>query len=118
MTGMWVRSAPGPEEHAVKTDRPIPAERQAIELDPAMLDRYVGSYEIAPASGSRSFREGDTLSASHRPAAFEIYPESETRFFLKVVDATIEFQGIEDGQADGITLHQGGQDMPGTRVEK
>jgi hypothetical protein len=48
---------------------------------------------------------------------FEIFPESETRFFLKVFDAQLEFQRGPDGKATGVTLYQGGQVMPAKRVE-
>jgi CubicO group peptidase (beta-lactamase class C family) len=118
VTGMWMRPPIGPEEHAAKTGRPIPAERQEAELDPAVLDRYPGRYELVPGFSLDVTREGDHLfaQATGQPR-FEIYPESETRFFYKVVDAQIEFHVSEDGRADSLTLFQGGQEMPGKRVE-
>ena len=118
VTGMWMRPPVGAEEHAAKTDRPIPEERQAVEIDPALLDRYPGRYELAPGFWIDVTREGDRLfaQATGQPR-FELFPESETRFFLKVVDAALEFHGAEDGQADALTLYQGGREMPGKRVE-
>jgi hypothetical protein len=56
--------------------------------------------------------EGNQLSGklgAQPPAA--IFPQSETMFFLKVVDAQIEFA---DGQ---LTLHQGGRDMVAKRLD-
>jgi hypothetical protein len=90
VTGMWMRPPIGPEEHAAKTDRPIPAERQEAEIDPAVLDRYPGRYELLPGFWIDVTREGDRLfaQATGQPK-FELFPESETRFFLKVVDAAI-----------------------------
>lgn len=118
VTGMWMSPAIGPEEHAAKTDRPIPAERQEAEIDPAVLDRYPGRYELVPGFWIDVTREDDRLfaQATGQPR-FELFPESETRFFFKVVEATIEFHGAEDGQADSLTLFQGGREMPGARVE-
>jgi hypothetical protein len=40
-----------------------------------------------------------------------------TRFFLKVVDAAIEFYPDEKGTVPQMTLFQGGQEIPGTRVK-
>jgi hypothetical protein len=118
VTGMWMRPPIGPEEHATKTGRPIPDERQEAEIDPAVLDRYPGRYELVPGFWIDVTREGDRLfaQATGQPR-FELFAESETRFFLKVVDAQIEFHGAEDGRADSLTLFQGGQELPGARVE-
>jgi len=46
---------------------------------------------------------------------FEIFPSSETEFFLKVVDARITFVRGPDGAVDQLVLHQGGRDMPAKR---
>ena len=46
----------------------------------------------------------------------QIYPESETAFFLKVVDAQIEFVA-ENGKVTHLVLHQGGRDLRGTRKQ-
>jgi hypothetical protein len=40
---------------------------------------------------------------------------AETKFFLKVVDAEVEFIQNDKGEVTQIILHQGGQDMKGTR---
>lgn len=47
----------------------------------------------------------------------EIYPESETEFFFKVVEAQIVFvPGPDGGQASRLILLQGGQAMPAERL--
>lgn len=118
VVGMWMTPVVGPHEYALKTDRPIPAERQAIELPSELLDRYVGTYQLFPGFEIAVSRNGDQLSAQATgQPAFDIFPETETRFFLTAVDAQIEFEGVEDGEADSITLYQGGREMPGERVD-
>jgi CubicO group peptidase (beta-lactamase class C family) len=118
VAGMWMTPVVGPHEYAVRTDRPLPAERQAIELPSGLLDRYVGTYQLFPGFELEVSRNGDQLSAQATgQPAFDIFPETETRFFLTAVDAQIEFEGAEDGEADSITLYQGGQEMPGERVK-
>ena len=119
VVGMWMSPAVGPEEWAVKTDRPIPKERQAIELPADLLDRYVGTYELIPGFSIEVTRgESGLVARATGQPAFPVFPESETRFFLEEVDAVIEFHGADDGEADAITLHQGGREMPGRRVEE
>ena len=52
--------------------------------------------------------------ATNQPK-FPIFPESETKFFLKVVDAQIEFLKNDKGDVTFLVLHQGGRDTKGVR---
>jgi CubicO group peptidase (beta-lactamase class C family) len=106
----------GAEESGVKTDEPPPAERQAIAMDPALYDALAGDYELTPTFAIAIRREGDHLfaQATGQPK-FEIFPLAENRFFLKVVDAEIEFLRAPDGKVSGLILHQNGRDLPGKR---
>ena len=47
----------------------------------------------------------------------DIYPKSETVFYLKVVTAQIEFNLAADGTVESLTLFQGGQEMVGKRMD-
>jgi len=91
-----------------------PAERVAIKLPAATLDRYVGSYKLSAQAFIDVKRDGEKLLArvTGQPWA-EIFPESESRFFWKIVDAQIDF--ANDG-AGSATLRQNGRDMPLTKV--
>ena len=102
-------------EEAVKVSDTAPT-RQAIELDPAIYDAYVGEYELMPGFSVTITREDDKLmvQATGQPK-FELFPESETEFFLKVVDAQVTFVKGADGAVNELILHQGGRDMPGKR---
>jgi CubicO group peptidase (beta-lactamase class C family) len=92
-------------------------EKTAVSVNPAILDKLVGKYEMAPAFSITVTREGDRLfaQATNQPK-FELFPMSETRWFLKVVDADVEFRKNDKGEVDGAVLHQGGRDLPGKRV--
>jgi len=48
---------------------------------------------------------------------FELFPESETKFFLKIVDAQVVFQKDEQGQVNMFTLFQGGEEMVGEKIK-
>jgi CubicO group peptidase (beta-lactamase class C family) len=106
----------GPDESGVKTTEPLPKERQAVQVDPAVYDVYVGEYELAPGFSLVITREGGKIFAQATgQQKLELYPESETRFFLKEVDAQLDFQRGPDGKVTGLVLHQGGRDLPGKR---
>jgi CubicO group peptidase (beta-lactamase class C family) len=116
VTGADFITRNSPDAAGTKTNEPLPQERQAIKLDPAIYDAYVGDYELAPSFSIAITREGGQIFAQATgQAKLEIFPESETRFFYKVVDAQIELVRGADGKVTGLVLHQGGRDMPGKR---
>jgi bla regulator protein BlaR1 len=91
-----------------------PAERVAIKLPAATLDKYVGSYKLNDNIFIDVKRDGESLQAKVTGQAWrEIFPESQDHFFWKIVDAQIDFANDGTGSA---TLHQNGRDMPLTRV--
>ena len=94
-------------------------ERVAIQIDPKILDQYVGSYELAPTFVIAVTKEKDRLmvQATGQPK-FEVFPESEQDFFLKVVDAQITFVKDDKGQIEKLILHQNGLDQPAKRRAK
>jgi len=90
--------------------------RKEIAVDEKVLERYVGTYELAPAFAITITREGNHLfeQATGQPR-FEIFAESERDFFLKVVGAQITFEVDAEGRITGMVLHQNGQNVPGKR---
>jgi CubicO group peptidase (beta-lactamase class C family) len=110
----------GQEIAATKTgEETAPPERKVIEIDPALLDRYTGTYQLQPGFNIIVTKEGDHLMTQVTgQQKFPVFPESENKFFLKVVDAQIEFITNENGDFKAIKLYQGGRVMEGKRVEK
>jgi len=89
-----------------------PVARVQVKVDRATLARYVGTYQLAPDFSIAVTLAGDQLnSQATNQDKVPIFPESQTQFFLKVVDAQIEFLSNDKGQVTGIILHQGGRDM-------
>ena len=93
-------------------------EHKEVAINPAILDAYVGVYELAPNFQVAVTREGNSLfaQATAQPK-FQLYPESDIEFFLKVVDASFIFVKGASGTVDQIILHQGGASIPGKRVK-
>lgn len=94
-----------------------PRARTEVTLDPAILDTYVGEYELVPGFTITVTRVGNALfgQASGQPK-FQMAAESPTEFFLRVVDAQISFVKDSTGTVMGLVLHQSGQDAPGRRI--
>jgi CubicO group peptidase (beta-lactamase class C family) len=93
--------------------RPV---RVEVTVAPDKFDRLVGEYPLRPNFVLKVFREGAKFmtQATGQPAV-EIFAESETKFFLKVVEATLDFKLGEDGKASELTLRQGGGVMTAPR---
>lgn len=103
---------------AIRTGKPLPPDHVEMELDSAIFDRYVGEYELAPGFIIKVWREKKTFKAQATGQPFfEIFAESENKFFLKVVDAQIEFNKDESGNATSMILFQGGRQMPGKKIK-
>lgn len=94
-----------------------PAFRTAVEVDPAVYDDYVGRYQLAENVVFTVTRQGDRLfvQLTGQPR-FEVFPESETTYFYRVVDAQITFGRGEDGSVDHLVLHQNDMDQRAERL--
>jgi CubicO group peptidase (beta-lactamase class C family) len=91
-------------------------ERIAIEVPRAKIEKFVGTYQLNPNFALTVTLEGDQLmSQATGQAKFPLFPESETKFFLKVVDAQLEFFTGADGAVTHAVLHQGGREMKAER---
>jgi gamma-glutamyltranspeptidase len=86
-------------------------------VDQKVLARYVGTYELMAGADMLITLEGTQLSEKlGEQPTFPIFPESETMFFLKVVDAQIEFVKDASGAVTALVLHQGGRDQKAPRI--
>jgi len=93
-----------------------PASRTEVKVDPKIFDAYVGQYQLGPNFIITITKEGDRLmiQATGQPK-FDLFPESESKYFLKVVDAQITFEKDETGKVTRLILHQGG-DQPAKKI--
>ncbi len=95
-----------------------PALQQPIALEADALEKFVGKYRMTLLFSLTTTREDDRLFCQATgQQKFRIYPESETKFFWKVVEARVTFDVDGGGKVTGLTLHQNGNDQPAKRVE-
>ncbi len=117
-TGLRLEARLGPAEIYRRSDKPLPTVRREIALDARLLERLAGEYELMPGFTLRiTVEEGHLMSQATGQGKFELFAETATRFFLKVVDAQVEFDLDQSGLATGLTLFQGGQRIPGRKVK-
>ena len=91
---------------------------EEVVISPEILKTYVGKYQLAPDFFiTITTTEGRLFLQATGQSKFEIYPSEVNMFYLKVVEAKVEFKANKDGQIDGMILFQNGQVLPGQRVE-
>jgi serine-type D-Ala-D-Ala carboxypeptidase/endopeptidase len=99
-----------------------PTERAQVAIEPRLLDRYTGRYQVTPNLVLEITRDGDSLYAqavgqTMRAPKFEVFAESDTTFFARVSDKQIAFDIGPDGRATSLTLYRaGGQPIHAARV--
>lgn len=97
----------------------FPKQREAIELDPSLYEKYVGTYQLLPEMQVMIRVTEDKLTAQATgQEAFILYPMSETDFFAQVADITVTFSLNEDSTVKGLTLRQLGQELFAPRVSE
>jgi D-alanyl-D-alanine-carboxypeptidase/D-alanyl-D-alanine-endopeptidase len=110
-TTTYVRDGMRPPPEAVTTPAP------SFTLDPKILTQYIGTYvagadvAFTVAAGGES---GLTVQLMGQPA-FSLYASAQDHFYLKVVDAQIEFTRDDAGRVVKIINHQNGQLFSATR---
>lgn len=96
----------------------MPVEHRLAAVDPAIYDAYVGRYALAPTFVLTVTREGNRLiTQATGQQKMEVFPESDTKFFLRVVDAQITFVKDAAGKVVALILHQNGRDQRAQKIE-
>jgi hypothetical protein len=88
-----------------------------IQLSQDQLKKYEGEYEIQP--GVKIYvtvQDSRLMVQLTGQPAVQVYPESETEFFYKVVEARITFNMDSDGKVTGLVLHQSGREVPAGKI--
>jgi uncharacterized protein len=105
-TAAWMNSPAG----ATAAQQPKPAE---VKIDPAKFDDYVGQYMFPdnPDVVFSFFREGEKFYVQPtNQGRLEIFPASETKFFLKQIDADTTFIRDAQGKVTSILWRQYGRE--------
>jgi ketosteroid isomerase-like protein len=96
----------------------VPGEHVEVKVDPKIYDDYIGKYD-SPILPFTVKKEGERLMAipddKRRPAA-ELFPESESEFFLKGRDAQITFIRNRKGEVTHALVRLNGAPFRARRI--
>jgi D-alanyl-D-alanine-carboxypeptidase/D-alanyl-D-alanine-endopeptidase len=82
------------------------------------MKRYVGKYQLAPgAVFTVSVNEDQLMVSLTGQPTFRVYPRSDTKWFYKVVDATLTFKVDRSGRCNSVELFQNGVRQKAKRIE-
>jgi serine-type D-Ala-D-Ala carboxypeptidase/endopeptidase len=92
-----------------------PKQHTEIYIDPDLLDRYTGRYQLAPNRILEITRDGDRLFVQAFAEGiggprFEVFAESGKNFFVKVTGSQIAFETGPEGRAASLIMRRAGRE--------
>lgn len=94
-----------------------PAVRTEVKVSSDALNQYVGSYQMRPGVYMTITVSGDQLASQLTgQESAPLFAEANDKFFLKVVDAELDFVRDPGGKVSSLVLHQDGSDMSMARL--
>jgi len=98
--------------------RPPLKVHKEIQVDPKLLEKYVGRYGEPPNLILTIRREGDHLSIQENDEPKQdLFAESEREFFSPVSGDALTFEVDSDGRATKMTLHVDSKDIAIKRID-
>jgi hypothetical protein len=92
--------------------------QKEVKVDRKVLDSYAGEYEVAPTFIIKiTSEDGKLMAQATNQPKFELFPSSETDFYLKVVSAQVSFIKDDAGNVTGLTLSQNGRKTTGKKTK-
>lgn len=106
--------APRAAEHASDSNG-----KSGLTLDAATLASYVGHYQLAPGRiMDITVKDGLPFEQLSGQPAFQLFASARDKFFLRVVDAQIDFERDAGGNVVALVLHQNGANLRAPRTEQ
>ena len=92
------------------------SERKEISVSADVLARYAGTYEVAPKVDLLiTLVDGKLMGQMGQQKPLPLFAETETIFFLKAIDAQLEFVKDDSGNVTHVITRQGGRDQKAPR---
>lgn len=90
---------------------------EVVEVDPAVLQKYAGGYQVsADMTFTITAEAGHLFGQATGQPKFEIFPTSETDFFAMIADIKLHFEVGADGAVTELVIHEGGQEIHAAKV--
>ena len=91
--------------------------RPIVSIEPGLLDRCIGRYQLSPKFFFNVRRAGDHLQVQLTGQSYlDIFPESDTSFFCEDVKAEISFATSDAARIASLTLQQNGIDQTAKKI--
>ena len=88
----------------------LTGEQKDVNVDPKILDSYAGEYQLGPTfTITITSENGKLMAQATGQEKFELFPTSETDFYLKVVPASVTFVKDAAGKVTELVLTQNGR---------
>ena len=95
----------------------IHSELREVPVPVDVLGKYVGTYALNPKVNNTITLDGDRLATQLTgQQKFPLYALSPTSFFLKAVEAQLDFRMDASGKVTSLVQHQNGGDRVATRI--
>jgi CubicO group peptidase (beta-lactamase class C family) len=94
-----------------------PTAVEAVQVDPTVLQKYAGSYQVsADMMVSITAEAGHLFAEVPGKPKFELFPTSETEFFAKIADIKLDFEVGADGAVTELVIREGVQEIHAAKV--
>jgi CubicO group peptidase (beta-lactamase class C family) len=104
-----LREAAALEPHRRRTEIPVAA---------SVMEAYAGRYRFPSGQAARIRRQGNTLLLeADGEAKVAFFPETEDRFFARLMDAQMTFVRAQDGRAVAMTFTRNGAEVRTERID-
>ncbi len=97
----------------------LPKERTVSEIDSLAYDTYVGKYELKPGFTFTVARNDNELFLQPTgQSMLALYPENETTYFLKEVNAEVIFVREDQKEVTSLTFKQNAREMAAKKMKE
>lgn len=97
--------------------KPLVEKRKEITVTEQEVKPFIGEYELAPGYNMQISYDGGLKTQLPGQEKFDLFPESKTKFFLKVVEAQLEFFSDDKGAVTKAVLYQNGRELSAPKVK-
>lgn len=91
---------------------------KSVAVAPEQMQRLVGRYQLVPGFFlTVKLEDGNLMVGATGQPFVRVFPQSETLWKYRVVDASLTFEQGDEGPATAVILHQNGIDQRASRIE-
>ncbi|AME06241.1 beta-lactamase family protein [Bacillus siamensis] len=95
-----------------------PADQKKADIDPAIYSRFIGDYSFQDDThASVAVKENRLYLTIDGQTPFELFPMTETRYFVRALPLEIEFAGDKAQAASHFVLYQDGTEETALRID-